>query len=325
MSKRTLRAAGVLFSMLILSLFLFSDISADIYSSISGRVIAEDTGEGVADIFVTLFYGESQKFATTDKNGFYIFKDIRPGNYPILFGATDYYIAEMEAIEVTVPRGKNVVNVNKVLKLGGAVSGQVFYSDGITPVVGATVSYNSHDPKLRDGADITNENGRYLIEGIAPTDNAEIEVSVLGYYHIKKQNITITKGQTTENINFILPSTETGVSGTVIDSETGLPIEDALASLEDSSGKTVGEARTDASGKYSIVGVPPGTYGISAFSTEHQISKFQNIVVIDKKITIFDISLTKDPELNSQINNIQHFLDLLVLNYTIYCLCYPLT
>jgi len=269
------------------------------YSSISGRVIAEDTGKGIADVPVIIHFGETQHGVETDKNGFYIFEDLGPGTYfigvifiPIGEGK-NYYTSVPEGIKVEVQPGKNVVNVNIVLKVGGKISGQVFYNDGITPVEHAAISIRNPDLKIFIGSGYTDENGRFFIQGIAPTNNAEVKVKVSGYYKTQKQNITITKGQTTENINFILPSTETGVSGTVIDDATNMPIENAVIVLEDSSGETVGKARTDASGKYSIVGVPPGTYGIWATRFSYQYSDTKSIVIIDKEITTHNISLTK--------------------------------
>ena len=301
MGKRILKLLMVVSSILvILSLFIFSDLNADIYSSISGRVIAEDTGEGVADVRVNIYFEGTQRGVKTDKNGFYIFEDLRPGSYSIIPRVSEgnYYVEKR--VEVEVPKGKNVVYVNIVLKVGGKISGQVFYNDSVTPVDHAGIDIIDQNSQTAIGGGYTDENGSFFIQGIPPTDNADVKVSVFGYYFIKKQNITITKGQTTENINFILPSTETGVSGTVTDAETNLPIEDVLVVLVDSSGyPIIGETYTDTSGKYSIVGIPPGTYGIWAHTVDYEVSDKTFIIIEDKKISVFDISLQKKT-LNNQ-------------------------
>lgn len=301
MDKRILKLSMILFSVLILSLFLFSDISADIYSSISGRVIAEDTGEGVGGVSVlALMVGKKEHYyATTDKRGVYVLEDLKSGTYIIGFHKGDSpYLFGSPHLRVILPKGKNVVNVNHVLTLGGSVSGTVYDADGVTPLSGVGISADvpNPQPKWIDGsrAKLTDSNGKFLLQGLLESDNCIVQVNVRGHASLTK-TVKITKGQVTENVNFVVKWDDiTGITGHVRSSIDNKPIKNARIVLFDSSGENIASSRTDENGEYSIIGVEPGIYEATAFwPTGGVWIDKPNVIIEHGKSTIVNFEFDK--------------------------------
>jgi hypothetical protein len=277
MTKKISASAYVLILTLITVLVVCSDATATIYSSISGSVIAEDTGAGLANVTVvaSLVGGGhvDYHYASTDARGVYVLKDLNPGTYLIgFYKENESYVNEELHVEVVLPKGKHVVNVNHVLMLGGAVSGTVFESDGTTPMDGIGV-YASVSDTQQDWTDnfkysATGADGKFLLQGLPQTDNCIIETMPPGHARLTK-TVKITKGTVTGNVNFTVKSDNvSGINGYIKSSVDGKPIKEAKVNLRDSSDIDIGYTRTDDTGKYSIIGVTPGTYNAVAYWPE---------------------------------------------------------
>jgi hypothetical protein len=280
MKKKLYSLAYVLMLISIPVLVVCSDATATVYSSISGRVIAEDTGQGVPSVTVIGFLvGENNEshegllYASTDTKGTYVLYDLKPGTYLIGFHKKDgTYVNEKPHVEVVLPKGKHVVNANHILTLGGSVSGTVYQSDGTTPMAGVGV-YLSVSATQQDWIDnskyrTTGSDGKFLVQGLPPSDNCTIEIMAIGHAGMTKA-IKISKGTVTANVNFTVKSDDsTGISGYIKSSVDNKPIKEAEVDLRDSFGRDIGYTRTDDTGKYSIVGVTPGVYNAVAYWPE---------------------------------------------------------
>jgi hypothetical protein len=273
MGRITEASWAVLLS-LVFVLSVSSGARATVYGAISGTVIAEDTGQGVSGLSVLAVAfspgSQTHHYAATDANGIFVLKDLEPGAYAISFkGPDSLYIFDAESLMVTLPVGKNVVNANYVLKLGGSVSGAAYDSDGVTPLANAWVSALVQDslagPRGVFKARLTAGDGRFLLQGLPQSDSCVVQLSVHGHAVLGK-TVAVTAGSTTHDVNFLLKWDDvTGVMGHVTSSVDGSPIGDAEIVLRGSSGEEVGNAYTDAAGGYSITGVPPGVYSATAY------------------------------------------------------------
>jgi Carboxypeptidase regulatory-like domain len=297
------RVACILFYILLVMFFPCPDASALVYSSISGRIIAEDTGTGLANVTVwAILVGGGHgdyHYGSTDTGGVYVLKDLNPGTYLIGFSKeNDSYLNEKPHAEIVLQKGKHAVNVNHVLTPGGSVSGTVYQSDGTTPMAGigvyASVSgtqeswieYSKYSP--------TDIDGKFLLRGLPQSDDCTVEIMVPGHARLTK-TVKTSKGKVTGNVNFIVNWDDaTGINGYVTSSVDGNPVKNAKVDLTDSSGNDIGTARTDDSGKYSIVAVLPGVYGVTAFWPEGDswIEK-KNISVKYGKSTIVNFEFDK--------------------------------
>jgi hypothetical protein len=272
---------GWILSVLMLLIFFpCSDTNAAVYSSISGRVIAEDTGAGLPGATVAAFLvgggHEGHHYASTDAGGVYAVEDLEAGTYGIVFFKQNgFYVNEQPHLEVVLPQGKHLVNVNHLLALGGSVSGRVYQPDGTTPVAGvgvyASVSGIGSIWTESSKYGATGDDGAFLLEGLPQSDSCSVEVMIPGHA-ILKRTVKVTKGAVTRDVNFIVTAGDvTGVSGHVGSSPDGAPVKNAKVDLADGSGNDVGTARTDDSGNYSIIGVLPGIYKLTVFWPEGSI------------------------------------------------------
>jgi|WetSurMetagenome_2_1015567.scaffolds.fasta_scaffold13053_3 hypothetical protein len=197
--------------------------NADIETSISGHVTGEDTGSGVADVYVVAYRGGAKgiaAFAKTDKNGLYVLKNLLPDKYGLFFvKEKSNYLIMMKALIIDLPRGKNIVNANYVLKLGGAVSGTVYDFDGVTPLGGVTVLAKVPGD-LEMGIDgiravTTDAGGGYILQGLPESDVCDVKVNILGETKQIKR-IQILKGQITRDVNFVVKRDDTnGIAGRI--------------------------------------------------------------------------------------------------------------
>jgi len=99
-----------------------------------------------------------------------------------------------------------------------------------------------------------------------PPGKYVLGASAQGHPPGKSETVEVEIGQTTRNVRIVVPRGAT-LSGTVIDAETRKPIEGAIVRLDGMTGggpDPIAPATSDASGAYSLVGVPPGPFSVRA-------------------------------------------------------------
>jgi len=283
-----------------------------IYGTISGYIVAEDTGEGLENVEVLLYIidknGSRQLInqKKTDKNGKVNFTLVK-GEY-ILFFVTEMrsgYYADIPWEEVSTPgekvitleKGKHVEVKRKAL-VGGTALIKINKRDGtkfIAPpdkelnflTVGEVWGFMSYP-------DETDEEGVFIAKGIPP-DVYRFEVSIEGHTTRKIENIKIEKGKTTE-IEFIIDfSDPTGIEGKVISSIDGGPITGAhIAIYTNEEGISHFRMAPDEAGYFSIVGLAQGKYRIWCKG-----KSFRDISVTQGKKTWIELKLDiPSPEKN---------------------------
>jgi hypothetical protein len=276
--------------------------SAALFSSISGRVIAEDTGEGVEGITVNAVFASGEvdrhlpRFhAETDVNGLYVFERLEPGLYYMSIGdGQARYISESFNVEYRLPAGKNLVDINFVARLAGGVAGTVYGADGVTPQSGVDVTVHvPGQPSEVRNFDITttDNNGAFVLKGLPPSDTAVITIFHPGLATIRKV-FKVIGGKTTEGVNLVIDWNDiTGVSG-YIKSYSGKPIAFASVYLSDANGNRAGDAMTDETGRYSLVGLEPGIYSMEAYDPDMEVWLVINDIVIKEgESTEFDLEM----------------------------------
>jgi uncharacterized surface anchored protein len=274
--KRTI----FIFCALLVPLYFSSVANAEVLTSISGRVIAEDTGEGLAGFNVMA--NPEQYHTVTDEDGKFVLEDIGPGTYTLSFYKEDTsYVSELDSLEVVVPTGRNVVNVNRTLRLGGGITGTVFDADGTTPLSDITVyAYVLGQPKWVDSETMTgtDDNGVYHLRGLPETERCIVGASREGYPAIEKET-SIVKGEVISGVDFVFTDDDiTGISGFVRLSTTNEPIKKAMVVVDDIEGGTVASMTTDDNGYYIIKGLSPGNYEVTVHTLYSKYISKSNII-----------------------------------------------
>ncbi len=188
------------------------------------------------------------------------------------------------ADDVIVPASGTVTGINFTLdRWGGAISGKVSDAANV-PIekaivkVWAPISPNTV-PSNRQaffGSAETAADGSYLISGLPPGEYyaAAAASGYLRQYYDgvetlqSASRIVVTHNHTASGIDFALEKGGS-ITGIVTDEVTNAPIADAFVSLRANSVSAESGARTDATGRYTIDGLPSGSYTVFAAASKY--------------------------------------------------------
>ena len=215
----------------------------------------------------------NERCATTNGKGEYVVTSLSPGKYRVRVssssgeyatqywgGATTFGAAQF----VAVTDGVNVEGLNVALLGGGKISGVVTSAATKAPIAGIEACAG-------EGCAVTNSSGEYTIIGLGA---GEYTVSFSGnalnyvtqYYKEKAQpgeatKVSVTPHETTSGINAAMLGGGQ-ITGTVTDSASKAALSGAFVCAGGSANYC---ASTNASGEYTISGLPTGSYTV-AFS-----------------------------------------------------------
>lgn len=256
--------------------------------SASGQVTAAATGEPVAGSTIDLYQvdqsgnqvGPARATTTADAQGRYLFSDVEPGRYTLLFWPPDpnptdltfQYLggatAGIEWAETFVLDGTGAFSgLDAALVTGGSISGVVTRAVDSSPVEAATVCAFSWFNFCTE----TDADGHYTINGVIPLDyvvSFNGSIAGLGSEYFDDalewedaERVTVTAGVATTGIDAALGNHGAkSISGTVTSDVTGLPIDGACVEALNGSMEVVLEACTGPDGTYVLDGLPPWSY-----------------------------------------------------------------
>jgi len=289
-----MRSSGLVFA-LILAAGTPSPATAQINgpnARASGLVLEDGTNVPIAGARVVFaFRGRSRLPTTTDKDGRYIFEELEPGPYRLTVEKAGYVPLDPASVPTFwVVAGQTLDVATVSLQRGGVVAGRILDGFG-EPMVDINVRAVKPGAAidLMGEASRTNDLGEFRVFGLAPGQyivvasprpfgsDALSRTMVSSTFYpgtpdpSAAQVLTVNAGETVAGIEFhtVMASTFK-VSGTVVD-DLGMPIAgatvmlagDARASGGLAAGR-VGDARSDAAGKFSIDNVTSGTYYATA-------------------------------------------------------------
>lgn len=257
--------------------------------SIGGTVTAGDTGLPLSGVLITLIDQISLLFASTltDDQGRYLFQNIAPGIYKLVFTKENFSSNEAGA---NVISGRQAVVDLSLNANPGALTGVV--ADVVTglPIPGANIKIFTETGTLIAVLG-TDSAGRYQITDLAP-GSYNIVVAAPGFANFD-QGAIISSGVTTVE-NIALFSVFSTLTGTVTDAVSGLPIARALVTLFDESGTLVGRSLTDRNGNYLITNLAPGTF-LTVISANGFGRDNQNITLAADQDNVVNFSLRPNP------------------------------
>ncbi len=226
--------------------------------------------------------GGSVRSANTDPSGHYTLPNLAPGNYKVRFLDSPYITEwwndkanQSSADLVAVAEGTDTPNTDAALVLGGSISGTV--TDQATGLPLQSIQVSANTPAGgRLGEVWTDSSGHYTIGGL-PAGTYDIYFWHWTYAPEWWDNqsdqgsadpVVVALGVDTPNIDATLGVGGT-ISGTVTDQATGLPLQNVWVGAYPPAGGWVRDARTDSSGRYTIVGLTAGTYKVEFWDAVH--------------------------------------------------------
>jgi protocatechuate 3,4-dioxygenase beta subunit len=234
--------------------------------SISGTVTDEETGLPLPMAHVlaydsTFCAGD----AWTDTAGYYLIQNLVASQYMVAVHK-DGYEDEVYPESVTVEEGQNTPDIDFALTPSGgpefgSISGVVTDEETGLPIIMAEITITGIYCIW-----YTDTVGYYFCDNLPP-DSYQVNARKMGYTaETYPESVVVIAGETTFDIDFALaPMGEAGsISGAVTDAETGYPIPGAHVYACGEFGH--GQALTDSLGEYTIFGLYPGSYFVTAWA-----------------------------------------------------------
>jgi hypothetical protein len=243
----------VIFGLFVLLLGAFmGNVHAELYMSVSGKVVRADTGTGLQGINVVLMSPSRGKVTetTSTAQGLFVLKNVPKGIYDLLAFSDDQFIMSLSSpIPVEVPSGKNVVGVPVKLRRGCSIKGRVISNAGYSIPQARIIS--------QVASTSTDGNGYFQLKGISPgITNIGIAPVAIG---VKAVSASCEAG-TVSDLGDIIFSVdpELSIRGTIKDT-SGAPVPDALILATDG---TASAAYTypKADGSFFITGINNSRY-----------------------------------------------------------------
>jgi hypothetical protein len=227
------------------------DIALDRGANVSGRVTS--AGAPVAGAQVRLAFQRSPNFSNpiTDADGLYTINGVPEGDHTLEFQKTGFVVLHKQ---VAVTAGKDM-RVDAELDPGRELRGHVVDRSG-QPVVSAYVATVAGDG--RPGVSATSDgDGNFVLQGLAD-----------GRYKVTARKEGFVSGEASDVVlPQAAPLTLTMDSGATINGRvTGIPPEQFTRVMVSASGNTTrNQTWADASGNFTLQGMPDGRVRVDAF------------------------------------------------------------
>ena len=269
------------------------------YGSVSGKIINNDTGEGIPGIEIDIYglYKDYDFETSTDKDGNFNFKEVPKGVYKITpftiykFCPKGLVISKMPKT-FKVPPGKNIKNINIYLQRGAEISGYVYAADGVTPLKNIEIEILPHPARVCHIVE-TDGQGKYVFKGLEG-GHKEIAHNTPGFA-TECMCIEVKPGKIYENVNFILGRGNVSVRGKVVSTRDNKIIPGIFIFFEDkrlNKYYSSGEAESNSSGEYSLIGLRyPGTFELATVDPKEEYVDIECDVELKLGENILDIKL----------------------------------
>lgn len=281
---------------------LLSDISGMVFADSNGSSVmdaGEDTVSGMVIELIPARGDLPTLAATTGADGKFAFSNLRPDTYTLRVTCPgEYVVSRMSGVEMPVQSGLAQQEITFQLKMGtqwheqmlGCViparwTGEAWLDENYDGLRGADEApANGEALELRDAESgetvftvLTDENGVFTIEGIAPGEYELVypmdEGNLLpkdGSCDFIKNGNVMTNGRVTihqdeaKSGTTLCVARTTEIAGTVwLEQYSGVnPVKGAKLHLLDASGNPIAECTTGEDGKYAFKGLMPADYAV---------------------------------------------------------------
>ena len=250
--------------------------------SISGQ-IKDASNAPISNVTVEARMGLVSGSGKSDTSGNYYIPYLQEGKYTLEISSDQSVYESVVVKDVEVLPDKNTGNQNVILNAAGTISGKVTDDKGL-PVSDANVSAFIVEEKIaHPGIAITDDSGIYVLEKMS-AGIYSVMVFADGYPSKGQENISVTAGKDTSDIDFILSLEGETVSGVVYDADTRKPLANAHVFVGNSS-LTVLDTMSDSNGNYSISPVPSGTYEAIASAPGYKAEKKEGVKGVTDQVT----------------------------------------
>jgi protocatechuate 3,4-dioxygenase beta subunit len=274
-------------------------MALDPLGSLTGTITDSETGEPIKGATIRIF-SENRNAAhkpvyhgKSDDQGIYTLSAIQSGSYKLVVQAAGYikefyenaqFIHEATPVKITAAQTKTIdVDLGK----GSSLAGVITDNETEIPLAGATITLLSTSDRRIQHKAKTNKDGEYTVQGIT-AGNYLLKVRHPHYFskwyedaesRDEAKEIEINAQTELQGIDLKLerrPRFSGSITGTVIDSTSGLPVEGAkIVAMPRSFARPV-RAISDAEGNYELTGLEAGVYSVACHAEGFLVSFYEN-------------------------------------------------
>lgn len=279
--------------------YMLTSFSGMTFTDSNGNSVMDEAETPLAGVSFILTSTRGETVVVSDEDGWYAFRDLRPDQYTLTVQLPgDAVLSRIPDVKLGLTHGKNSQTIALNLPMGtqlfnqdmGCVipsswAGEAYMDenyDGVrsgdeAPAVGEKIVLMDALTGEAVFTVLTDENGRFLIEGIAPgeyeltypMDEGNL-VPFNGSCDFYQNGDMMTNGRVTilgdehRDGTVLCVARTTEISGTVMLHETkgNTPIAAATVHLLDGYGNQLKEIVTGVDGKYAFKGLMPGDYAL---------------------------------------------------------------
>ena len=263
--------------------------------TVNGHV-SDDANQAVEGVKVKITDAQGTEIAkeTTDGDGNFSVKDVKPGTYTAAVGKTDTH--EGDSQEFTVEAGKFPGLVTLTMdRMAGTLRGQVVDADSGKAITNATLTLVSdRDP---EGKTLTvNGKGNFQVTVAAGTHTLSVQ-SPEFYEPYSDSIVKIGAAERVDLGKIELVSTVGSIEGTVTDSD-GNELEDVELTIRNLENGAETSVTTNAKGKYTAGNRTVGRYEVKVTTAPqgYDAPEAQEVPVERSKTATADFEVEKTPE-----------------------------
>jgi hypothetical protein len=231
---------------------------------------------------------------TTTASGNYSFTSIPPGSYSLTVSDAGYVTQTVTGVTVT---SGNTTTENVALTEDGGITGTVTDAQTGNPISGVAVTCGGGCPTTTATTDVS---GAYSFTKVPNGSAYSLSFAASGYVTQTITGVTVT-GPNTTSANIALTE-DGGISGTVTDAQTSMPIAGVTVTCS-ACGTTT--ATTDGSGLYAFTNVAPSTYSLTFSDTGYVAQTATGIAVTPGTTSTESVALTEDGGISGTVTDQQ--------------------
>lgn len=292
--------ALMVFMLLVSFISIGTQCLAEVYTSISGYVTLSENGQLITNVEVYAIKQATEETvllkATTDSKGLYVINRVPSGAYKIYIRPSTDYWWDGIGKDVTVPVGKNVLNVIFKVDRSASISGKVTDQNG-NPVSNAEVL--AQNPNKGVVKTTTDSTGNYFIAGLSGKETAIVGIIAEGVGSSFKEGVSLSKGALTPNIDFAITKTVDNIAlKGKITSAAVAPVGNAVLVLFSDDSRTMAWTKTDEQGNYYIYNLPTNSYSIEVLAAGYERVLQEGLSISKGQVKTLDLQLPERVAMN---------------------------